>query len=150
MGWFHGGYWAAWYLAFTVIFCYFFPTHPEPAMLALACFLFIPGLLLGGYGGITVKLIADNTNAAVAEALARRTVTTWFLFLVGFVNGILAMIGVVSVWVLAYPYHTSEWSVLVVLLGSAAVALTTPLLGVAFLKKKYPPPPEKSLSELLH
>jgi hypothetical protein len=143
MAWFHGGYWALWYLVFTAIFCYLYPSHDAPWMLALACFLFIPCMLLGCYGGVVARLIPSTTDAAVAAALDRGAITRRFVFAVGAINGVLALAGVVLVWLLAIPYRTSQWSVLFVLFGSPTVATAVPFLGVRFLKKRCPTvPPE--------
>ena len=141
MNWFHGGYWALWYSVFTAIFCYFVPEHTEPWMLALACFLFIPAMLLGCYGGVVVRLISARIVASVDAALARGTLKAWFVFVIGLLNGVLAVAGVVLVWYLAIPYRTEQWSVLFVLFGSPTVALAAPYVGVLFLRYKCPPAP---------
>ena len=136
MNGFHGGYWAAWYMLFGLLFLRLLPSHDNPWLLALACFLFIPAMLLAGYEQLVDQNIAATTKKAVKDGFRSGKVTHLYSFLVGLVTGGLAITGVAALWALSYPLSSSEAWIYVVLFGSPAVALACPFLGIWWLRSR--------------
>jgi hypothetical protein len=135
MEWIYGGVLTAWYVVFSVIFMLALPSHTEPWMLALACFVLIPSLFVGIIG-VGEDFIPTSTKAVLRRGFQRGSLTGRYAFIVGLVVGVVSIAGVVAITCAGYPWRTSGVVVVSVLFGGAMVVFVSPFLGLWWLKRQ--------------
>lgn len=127
MDWLYGGYLASWYAALSVVFVLALPSHTEPWLLALACFVLIPSLIVG-CSSLLEGFLPRRDGAAVDRGIESGRLSRRRVFAVGALAA-LASMGLLGTIFLSmrslWTSFESIWILFVV--GSAILASAIPL-----------------------
>jgi hypothetical protein len=134
MDWFYGGYLTSCYAALGVVFVLALPSHDEPWLLALACFVLIPGLIVGA-SSMLEGFLAHDDGVIVDRSIRSGRLSRRRVFVVGAIAAITAL-GVLSTIFLAlHSLRASIASVWIIFVLGSAVLASSPPLGVWWLKQ---------------